>query len=155
MCVLQRMGAARERMPDTYVAERRIYQSHVSLLMSGSCWVMLRVLGHPQLSAKETSPARKMKCVSGRTNAAVAMDTLELAVTLVRAFCLFAFFQHLLFTGCLMNFHIWGAIPEPRNKNLKQQKKNSSDQFTNHFIPTVLPVLSLFCLFEWLACLSL
>lgn len=34
------------------------------------------------LSVKATSPARKMRCVSGQMNAAVVMDTLELAVTL-------------------------------------------------------------------------
>lgn len=43
----------------------------------------------PKLSVRATSPARKMRCVSGQMNVAVVMDTLELAVTLVRDFISF------------------------------------------------------------------
>lgn len=38
----------------------------------------------PQLCVRATSPARKTRCVSGRMNAAAAMDTSEPAVTQVR-----------------------------------------------------------------------
>ena len=49
----------------------------------------------PKLSAKATSPARRMRCVSGPMNVAVVMDTLELAVTPVRDFLfLYMYYQH-------------------------------------------------------------
>lgn len=83
--VLQRMGTARERMPDTYVPEHQDVSVLLNLLSH-----LLR-LCPIKLSAKATSPARKKRCVSGPMNAAVAMDTSELAVTLVRMrFCYMA-----------------------------------------------------------------
>lgn len=84
--VLRRMGAARERMPDTYVPEHwRPSVPHVP----PPYWP--RRLSHHallcplKLSAKATSPARKTRCVSGPMSAAVVTDTSELAVTPVRA----------------------------------------------------------------------
>lgn len=135
------MGAARERMPDTYVAER--WHLSVTCLIAHIGKPLTDVLGHPQLSAKGTLPARKMKCVSGRTNVAVAMDTLELAVTLVRAFCLFAFFQLFHFSLAVLSTFTFEARFRSLTKKIwSSKRKIQGDHFTNRFIPTVLPVFA-------------
>lgn len=90
--VLQRVGTARRRVPDTYVPRHtHLIYPRGSLGRAGL--VTRPVLCSPKLSATATSPARKTRCVSGRTNVAVAMDTSERAVTLVREF-LYLFNQH-------------------------------------------------------------
>lgn len=74
-------------MPDTYVPHRVL--TFISECHTAHCASQLNNEAYscsPKLSVKATSPARKMRCVSGRMNAAVAMDILELAVTLVRDF---------------------------------------------------------------------
>ena len=97
ICVLQWMGAARGWMPDTYVPYRVL--TFISTCHCASQMNNVAYSCSPKLSAKATSPARKMRCVSGRMNVAVVMDTLELAVTLVRdCFCFF-------FTFTVYDFH--------------------------------------------------
>lgn len=74
-------------MPDTYVPHRVF--TYISTYHIAHCASPLNNVAYscsPKLSVKATSPARKMRCVSGRMNVAVVMDTLELAVTLVRDF---------------------------------------------------------------------
>lgn len=65
----------------------RTYRSaSICLSCSLLCKLSYVVLLFPlQLFAKATLPVRKTRCVSGQMNAAVVMDTLEPAVTLVRA----------------------------------------------------------------------
>lgn len=88
-CVLQWMGAARGWMPDTYVPHRLQTANIYQYMPCPHCARQLNNVAYscsPKHSVKATSPARKTRCVSGRMNAAVVMDTLELAVTLVRHF---------------------------------------------------------------------
>lgn len=91
--MLRRLGAARGRVPDTYVPKKE--RRHLSVCMSPPQHIVRAEVTNDDLflfltqpSVKATSPARRTRCASGLTNAAVAMDTLELAVTRVR----FSFF---------------------------------------------------------------
>lgn len=74
-------------MPDTYVPHRVL--TFIRTCHTAYCASQFNNVAHscsPKLSVKATSPARKKRCVSGRMNVAVAMDTLVLTVTQVRHF---------------------------------------------------------------------
>lgn len=90
-------------MPDTYVPYRVL--TFLRACHVAQCANQLNNVAHscsPKLSARATSPARKMRCVSDQMNVAVVMDTLELAVTLVRIFFSYFFFIFT-FSLCLLN----------------------------------------------------